>query len=258
MRPMRFLTRFLLFSIIILTFFVASPIVYGKVLWKDTFDDGKIDPKYLFQKQPGKWVEANGVISQTNPTPGDPCYLVIQGGFAEPHTSIVKVRIDDWADHDLSRAGLGFRLDPNDGAGYAFLIHHTLENMEFLNDARAWKNNDTKPPFGKVEIGKWYWMKAQISSSGLNGKIWPDGQAEPTGWLLTSALDFGALRPASGNCGLNGGSNTAGNGKTLVSYDNWAICETPEEATPALFASTTSVDSSSKLSTTWGSIKSNY
>ncbi len=248
----------LLLCIVIGAFLVISPIAYGKVLWKDTFDDNKIDSKYLFQNQPGKWVEANGVISQTNPNPGDHCYLVIQGGFPEPHTSIVKIRIDDWADHDLSRAGLGMRLNKDDGAGYAFLIHHTLDNLEFLNDHLAWKNNDTKPPFGKIEIGKWYWMKAQISSSGLNGKIWPDGQAEPAGWLLTSALDFGAVRPASGNCGLNGGSNTAGNGRIGVSFDNWAICETPEEATPALFASTTSVNSSDKLSTTWGNIKLKY
>jgi len=247
--------KFLLLIAALGTFLAISPIVYGKVLWKDTFDDGKIDSKYKFQNHPGKWVEANGVISQTDPAPGDHCYLVIQGGFAEPHAAIVKIRIDDWADHDLSRAGLGFRLDQNDGAGYAFLIHHTLSNMEFLNDHLAWKNNDTPPPFGKVEIGKWYWMKALINDKGFYGKIWPDGENEPAKWLLESGFDFGAVRAPSGNCGLNGGSNQ-GAGKTNVSFDNWAICDSADECTPKLFMAP--VGSEGKLSTTWASVKSGY
>ena len=48
--------------------------------------------------------------------------------------------------------------------------------MEFLNDHLAWKPNDTKRPFDKVEIGKWYWMKAEISEKKFTGKIWPDGE----------------------------------------------------------------------------------
>ena len=239
-------------------FLIVNPIAHAKVLWIDNFDDGKLDAKYLFQNNPGKWVETGGVVSQTDPAPKDHCYLVIQGGFAEPHTAIVKIRIDVWEDHDLSRTGMGFRLDKADGAGYAFLIHQTLDNVEFLNDHLAWKNNDTKPPFGKLTIGKWYWMKAQISSSAYNGKIWADGDNEPATWLLTSALDFGAVRPASGNVGLNGGSNTAGNGKIGVSFDNFAVCETADECTPKLFTNLTPVESAGKLSTTWGSVKSSY
>lgn len=236
-------------------FLIGSSNVYAKVLWMDTFDDAKIDAKYKFQNNPGKWIEKDGVISQTNPAPADHCYLVYQGGFAEPHTGIVKVRIDDWGDNDLSRAGLGFRLDQNDGAGYAFLIHDNLGNMEFLNDHLAWANNDTKPPFGAVEVGKWYWMKAEISDTEFKGKIWPDGETEPTKWLLDSKFTFGAVRAVSGNVGLNGGSNT-GAGKTLVSFDNWGICEKTDEATPKMF--TAPVESSDKLSNTWGSIKLDY
>lgn len=215
----------------------------------------KIDARYVFMNHPGKWVEEDGVIKQTNPSPGDHTYLIIQGGFAEPHTAIVKIRIDDWEDHDLSRAGIGLRLDQNDGGGYAFLIHHTLNNMEFLNDHLAWKNNDTPPPFGKVEIGKWYWMKAEITKDGLVGKIWPENEEEPTKWLLESKFDFGAVRAESGNVGLNGGSNQ-GAGKTLVSFDNFAICEKASECNPKLFI--ISVDPKSKLSNTWGNTKNSY
>jgi len=243
-----------MFSLIIVLGISLSSTAYGKVLWMDTFDDGKIDASYTFKSNPGKWVEKDGVISQTNPAPADTCYLMYLGGFDEPYTGIVKVRIDDWGNNDLSRAGLGFRLTEA-GAGYAFLIHDNLGNMEFLNDALAWKNNDTPPPFGVVEVGKWYWMKAEMSKNELKGKIWADGEVEPAKWLLDSALDFGAVRDTSGNVGLNGGSNT-GTGKTLVSFDDWAICDNADEATPNAFV--LPVESLGKLCSTWGSIKLGY
>jgi hypothetical protein len=241
-------------SLIIVLGISLGSTAYGKVLWMDTFDDGKIDSAYLFQSHPGKWVEKDGVISQTSATPGDTCYLIYPGGFDEPHTAIVKMRIDDWTNGDYARAGLGFRLTTG-GAGYAFLVHNILTNMEFLNDALAWKNNDTPPPFDELEIGTWYWMKAEMSANKLTGKIWPDGETEPAKWLLDSALDFGAVRAVSGNVGLNGGSSS-GADLTLVSFDDWAIFDNADEATPNAFA--LSVESSGKLSSTWGSIKLGY
>ena len=244
-------TKFFLAMIIVLGISLSST-AYGKVLWKDTFDDGTINSAYLFKSNAGGWVEKGGIISQTDPVPKDTCYLIYPGGFNEPLATIVKIRIDSWEDNDYSRAGLGFRLTL-DGKGYAFLIHQTLKNVEYLNDALAWKNNDTPPPFGAVEIGKWYWMKAEISKDGLKGKIWPEAETEPTKWLLDSKLDFGAVRDTSGNVGLNGGSNINA-GQTLVSFDNWAVCENADECTPSIM----SVESSGKLSNTWGSIKLGY
>jgi len=232
-----------------------STVAQGKVLFYDNFDDAKIDPKYEMKNHPGKWVEKGGVISQTNPTPGDHTYLIMPGGFAEPHTGLVQIRIDDWTDGDLARAGIGFRLDPGDGGGYAFLIHHFLTNMEFLNDHIAWKQNDTPPPFGVVEKGKWYWMKAEISKSGFTGKIWPDNEKEPTKWLLDSKFDFGAERVVTGNVGLNGGSSSGAPAATVVSFDNFAVCEKADECIPKVILA---VEPAGKLSTTWGAIKMKY
>ena len=233
---------------------VIGSTVHGEILWFDDFEDGDINPDYVKKNHPGEWREEDGVIKQTNPSPGDHTYLIIEGAFPEPHTAMVKVRIDDWGDHDLSRAGLGLRLDPVDGGGYAFLIHHTLGNMEFLNDHLSWANNDTPPPFGAVEVGEWYWMKAEISDDELKGKIWPDGEDEPDEWLLESALNFGGLRAESGNVGLNGGSNQ-GTGQTLVSFDDFMICETAEECTVKGIAKAKAVEATGKLSTTWGQLK---
>lgn len=238
-----------LFSVLIVSMTATS-----KMLWYDNFDDGEINEKYVKKNHPGEWVEKDGVIKQTNPAPADHTYLIIEGEYPEPHSVLVKVRIDDWGDNDLSRAGIGVRLDPGDGAGYAFLIHNTLNNMEFLNDHLAWKNNDTPPPFGAVEVGKWYWMKAEISQDGFKGKIWPEKDQEPDKWLLESGFDFGAVRTVSGNVGLNGGSNT-GTGKTLVSFDDFAIFEKSKEATPSDIAKALAISTQGKLTTTWGELK---
>lgn len=250
---MRRITFICLLACIFSLILINVPIAFGKVLWMDTFDDKKIDAKYEFKDHPGKWVEEDGVLKQTEPAPQDHAYCLINGEFPEPHSVIVKIRIDDWGDNDLSRAGIGVRLDVSTGAGYAFLIHDNLGNMEFLNDHLAWKNNDTKPPFGAVEVGKWYWMKVEITDKAFTGKIWTEDEKEPAKWLLESGFDFGAVRAVSGIVGLNGGSNT-GTGKTNVSFDNFAVCEKATEAVPSVF--NVAVEPKSKLTATWGSIKS--
>jgi hypothetical protein len=144
------LSRFV-FSALCLTAMLACEAM-AAVLFQDDFEDGVIGVEYI-PFGVGDWQEGNGYIKQANPHPGDPTYLAVgDGSLPVGVSAIVKIRIDEWADHDLSRAGLGFRNDPAIGQGYAFLIHQTLNNMEFLNDMRAWKQNDTPPPFGAVEI----------------------------------------------------------------------------------------------------------
>ena len=257
---MKFMKRlapypYLTFALIFAAAFLSAATSFSEVLYFDDFDDGKIDPKYEFKNNEGDWVEEDGVIRQTHESPGDHTYLVLDGGFEEPHTGLVMIRVDEWGDHDLARCGLGFRLDPGDASGYAFLIHHFLNNMEFLNDHLAWKQNDTEPPFGAVEIGTWYWMKAEISEDGFTGKIWEEGEEEPRDWLLESELDFGNVRPESGQVGLNGGSSTGAPALTIVSFDNWVICETADECTPD---EVLVVQAAGKLSTLWGALKSRY
>ena len=225
------------------------------VLFQDDFEDGVVDSQYITFGS-GDWQEGNGYIQQANPHPGDPTYLAINGGFPASVCAIVKVRVDDWVDHDLSRTGLGFRNDADSGEGYAFLIHNTLGNMEFLNDKRAWKQNDTPPPFGSVEMGAWYWMKACLDDDGFRGKIWTVGEDEPADWLIESALDFGAGRDNTGTVALNGGSSSGdGSGLTIVTFDNFAVGEDEEDCVPEIFEAGTSVEVNGKLTVIWGELK---
>ena len=246
--------KFGLTSLCLILCFISYYVNAG-VLFQDDFEAGTVDPQYITFGS-GDWQESNGYIQQMNPHPGDPTYLAINGGFPAGVGAIVKVRIDEWVDHDLSRTGLAFRNDATTGEGYAFLIHNTLNNMEFLNDKRAWKNNDTPPPFGAVEIGGWYWMKAWIDDDGIRGKIWAVDENEPADWLLESALDFGDGRDNSGIVALNGGSSSGeGSGLTVVTFNNFAVCDNAADCVPAIFVSGTSVEAKDKLAVTWGELK---
>jgi hypothetical protein len=98
-------------------------------------------------------------------------------------------------------------------------------------------------------------MKAEISDKGFTGKIWEDGEEEPKKWLLESKLDFGNVRPESGQVGLNGGSSRGAPALTIVSFDNWAICETADECTPN---EVLAVQATGKLPTVWGALKACY
>ena len=62
-------SAFCLLGIILLFALIKIPVAHGGVLWMDTFDDKKIDEKYEFKDHPGEWVEEEGVLKQTNPSP---------------------------------------------------------------------------------------------------------------------------------------------------------------------------------------------
>ncbi|MEO2004024.1 MAG: hypothetical protein ABGY41_07975 [Candidatus Poribacteria bacterium] len=151
-------------------------------LFHDDFEGANLDAAWLLEHSQGgtgagppEWVHDGGVLSQTQPAPGDPTYaIILGGGWPESHGMIAKVRIDDWEDHDRSRAGLGMWLDEADNYnGYTWLIHERLTdtNMEFLNDARSWFNEEAT---FEVVFGDWYWVKAFIDAGTgeIMGKIW--------------------------------------------------------------------------------------
>jgi hypothetical protein len=209
---------------------VAGTSIHAKTLFHDDFSGGTLDKIWLLdhaQTAAGngkpKWVHENGILRQTNPVPGDTTYAVIQGkGWPDEYGIMCRVRIDEWADHDRSRAGVGVWIDSNDKYnGYTWLIHErlTTTNMEFLNDQRAWANAEATY---KVELGKWYWIKMYIDSKKVYGKIWPDGDKEPKDWLDSKDFaTFGGVRAPTSNAGLNGGAGSAGGGgNSTASFDD--------------------------------------
>jgi hypothetical protein len=237
-----------------------SPVLFAANIWQDNFDDNKMNAAY---KTPDSktaktpiWVEEGGVLKQTEPTPGDPTYCAVE--LAKDINfcgQLVRIRFDEWVDHDRSRAGLGFWVDPNTSyQAYVTVIHNSLTvgNYQFLNDARAW--DATKVNFDTGGKGNWFWMKSEINSATkkLSGKVWTgDLSAEPKNWMIeVDYTIFGAVRNPTRLVGLNGGSGTAaGGGNSKVSYDEWYVYDSSG------INLSKAVDQKGKLTLTWGNLK---
>jgi len=229
-------------------------------IWQDDFNDGLINGAYMMPNSGNgtgapEWVEEEGVIKQIQLRPGDPTYCAIE--LPEDINfcgQLVRIRFDEWEDHDRSRAGVGFWLDPADKYnGYTTVIHSSLTtaNYEFLNDARAWQNVELD--FDTGGTGSWFWMRAEIDfdTKQMIGKVWGGELAnEPDAWMIESNYTtYGGLRTPTRWVGLNGGSGTeAEGGHSKVSFDDWIIYNAGGETGFA-------VAPKGKLAITWGAIK---
>ncbi len=248
--------------IITLMLFLVTPFLFASNIWKDDFNSGTMNPAYKFSNGGNgagapKWVQEGGVMKQTQPKPGDPTYCVIELDKDLSFCGqLVRIRFDEWVDHDRSRAGVGFWLDSGDKYnGYTTVIHNSLKsgNFQFLNDARAW-DNDHKIDFNIGGTGVWFWMRTEIDASAktVNSKVWlGELKDEPKDWMLkTDYSKYGAVRNVSKLVGLNGGAGTT-DGASTVSFDDWYVYDRGG-------AVTTAVTKHDKLSTTWASVKLNF
>jgi len=244
--------------LILVLVLVVAPALLGANLWQDNFDDESMDKSYEAAgggggAGPPQWIEEEGVVKQIEPKPGDPTYLAVElGKDINFCGQLVRIRFDEWQDHDRSRAGVGFWLNPNDGyRGYTTVIHNSLTagNYQFLNDALAWEAAHIVS-FDAGEVGSWFWMRAEIDAdaTSMNGNVWVGDLAdEPDGWMIeTDYTTYGAVRPANRWVGLNGGAGTA-DGFSKVSFDDWVVYDAGGE--------NLAVASKGKLAFTWGAIK---
>lgn len=242
------------------------PTALAATLWFDDFEDGTLNDTYLTPSSnngagPPEWVEEEGVVKQIQPKPGDPTYLVAEmGEDIEFAGQIVRIRFDEWQDHDRSRAGVGFWLDPGNYQGYTTVIHNSLNagNYQFLNDARAWDGAIVNFDIGGA--GTWFWMRSEIDAAdnSMNGKVWlGDLSDEPDEWMNeTDYTGYGGIRPPSRLVGLNGGAGT-GDGFSTVSFDNWVVYDAAAQDTSAaaLVAQNLAVSAQGKLATIWAALK---
>lgn len=249
-----------IFKVFILTTLLAFAMTSSLLaanLWEDNFDDNKLDASYETPNGgggagPPDWVEEEGVAKQLEPKPGDPTYLAIElDQDINFCGQLVRIRFDEWEDHDRSRAGVGFWLDPNGSyQGYTTVIHNSLTagNYQFLNDARAW--DGVIEGFDTGGVGSWFWMRAEINvdDNTMVGKVWVgDLTDEPEDWIIEgNYTSYGAERQPTRWVGLNGGAGT-GDGFSKVSFDDWFVYNESGEDM--------AVAPSGKLAVAWGTIK---
>jgi len=238
--------------------FGTSSMLLGANIWVDNFDDNSLNDAYITPDGgggagPPQWLEEDGVAKQIEPKPGDPTYLAVElGKDIRFCGQLVRIRFDEWQDHDRSRAGVGFWLDPGDEYnGYTTVIHNSLTagNYQFLNDARGWEGAHIVS-FDTGGVDSWFWMRAEIDAdaSSMNGKVWVGDLAdEPDGWMIeTDYTTYGGLRQPTRWVGLNGGAGT-GDGFSKCSFDDWIVYDAGGE--------NLAVAPKGKIALTWGAIK---
>ena len=120
------------------------------------------------------------------------------------------MRVDSWAGGDYARAGVSLG-DDGSGRGYNLLFHKDTNTVQFLYDFTAWGSSYAFA----WQVGTWYWFALRQEGGVLYGKVWADGQAEPTSWMFRQ--DGWDRRP--GSPGLNGGTYSA----STASFDDFSV-----------------------------------
>lgn len=183
-------------------------------LASDDFSSAQINPAYTAVN--GEWIVKDGVVSQISMEQADPTKLIFTGKEYPADVQITaKVRIDEWIEHDMARAGVSLRSNIDDGNGYNMLFHQDHERVQFLDDKTAW---------GEYydftwEDNVWYWFKMKIEGDVISGKVWKDGTPEPTDWPF---IQDSWVLDREGAPALNGGSSDGENG-ALASFDDVMI-----------------------------------
>ena len=141
--------------------------------------------------------------------PGDPQKaMVADRAYPADVEVAARVRVDTWSGGDGARAGVSLAQGA-DGPGYNLVFRDG--GVQFLDDQVAWGNYY---PFA-WSVGAWYRFKLRSAGGVLYGKVWPDGAAEPSGWMFTQS---GWATRRGGSPGLNGGS-----GGSTASFDDVVV-----------------------------------
>jgi len=117
----------------------------------------------------GNWIIADGVLTGFAETGDDPKHVWIEKDFGTgDYTVKADVRMLDWVDGDLARAGIAIRLNPDDGERALNLLYHDDNgSVDLLNDLVAW---GTRSAYN-WQVGEWYTMTLTAKGSLLTGTI---------------------------------------------------------------------------------------
>ncbi len=124
----------------------------------------------------GLWAVTDGVLTCYSDSNTDPKHVWVGRNFGTgDYTVKADVRMVDWENQDLARAGVAVRVNPNDGErGLNLLFHNDTGSVDLLNDLVAWGTNGDY----SWEIGEWYTMILQAEGARLLGRIRKTGANE--------------------------------------------------------------------------------
>jgi hypothetical protein len=189
---------------------VAADNVTSAPLFADDFSGPAPGVAWSFVN--GSWAQSAGELRQTTTQYATEKKALVSGLAAGAAAEIeARVRVDSWQDGDYARAGVGLGTNAQ-GHGYN-LVFHGRDRVQFLHDQVRWGDS-----FDFAwQAGVWYRFKLRQEADGtLRGKVWADGQAEPTGWQFTQS----GWGYRVGWAALNGGSAAPGQGSSTASFDD--------------------------------------
>jgi glucose/arabinose dehydrogenase len=209
-------------------------------IFQDSFDAASIQKAWTFAG--GKWIQDKGTLQQLNDQVyGDIKKAVLTDQiYPNDQTITAKVQVTSWKTGGGDHVGVGLMTDKK-GFGYE-LVFHEINTVQFVDDAVVW--GQAYPYTWK--LGVWYWFKLTIQNGTLFGKIWKDGEQEPTAWLFQQN---GWTNRTTGSPALNGGGFK--NGYSTALFDRVSVTGTVQKPQPFAIGGDASVHPSDFKITTF-------
>jgi hypothetical protein len=201
--------------------------VDGQVVFSDDFGVDPVKQPKTAPEAPwvvgtyGEWYTEDGFMISNADVQGDPRHVWVDQDFGSDYTVVCDVRMLNWLDADLSRAGVAVRINPDDSErGLNLLFHDDTGSIDMLNDGTAWGprgNFEWKP-------GTWYTMTLTAEGNVLTGTI--AEKDNPSNSLTQEWDDERNGARAPGFAGLTGSTGPA----LITQYDNFQVLVNGEVA----------------------------
>lgn len=117
----------------------------------------------------GEWTVIDGVMNAYADSGLDPKHAWVELDLGtDDYTVKADVRMVDWVDGDLARAGVAARVDPGDGErALNLLFHDDFNSVDMLSDLVAWGPNGDYA----WQPGEWHTMTLTVEGDSLQGQI---------------------------------------------------------------------------------------
>ena len=121
--------------------------------------------------------------------------------IAEQTTSEILTKVKITATAEWPLTDFGPILSDANGSRYYFAIQSNWSELAIGVWIKGYRYEIVRTSFPIVK-NQSYWVRFERHASGVRGKIWKEGTAEPSGWTLSTTLWDGSNPPAAGSPGF--------------------------------------------------------
>jgi len=181
-----------------------------------------LGPLWIVGDDAGVWKVADGVLSAFADNGNDPKHAWVNLDMADGNYTVkCDVRMLDWFDDDLPRAGISVRINPDDNGanpgsdrGLNLLFHDDTNSVDILNDLTTWGERVDVA----WEVGTWYTMALAADGNNLDAFFTEQGNDVFAAPLTSWSEDRNDLR-SPGFPGLTASTYMG----LTVEFDNFEV-----------------------------------